>query len=112
MSTQEFLILYACVLASMLACRCIPLFVLKGRQLSPRVEEAIGLIPPAAFAALVANDLFQPTTLSQDIVAGIIPFIAALPVLIVARTTKSLIWSAVTGMAVYALLLYAGPLLS
>ncbi len=107
MSTHEFLILYACVLASMLACRCIPLFVLKGRSLSPRLTEAIGLIPSAAFAALVANDLFQPATLSSDLVLGLIPFVAALPVLLVARKTNSLIWSALIGMVAYAILLYA-----
>ena len=62
MSATEFLIFYVCVLAVILACRCVPLLTLKGRELSPRVSEALGLIPPAAFAALVANDLFDPST--------------------------------------------------
>lgn len=105
MTTNEFLLLYACVLASMLACRCIPLFVLKGRTLSDNVEQAIGLIPPAAFAALVANDIFQPAALSNNLVTGLLPIAAAIPVLLVAKKTGSLIGSALVGMAAYALLL-------
>ena len=105
MSANEFLILYVCVLCTMLACRCIPLFVLKGRELSPRVKEAIGLIPSAAFAALVTNDLFRPDAFETGILEGLVPFVAAVPVLIVARKTGSLIWSALVGMCAYALLL-------
>lgn len=99
MSWEDFLIFYVCVLAVILACRCVPLFVLKGRELSPRVSEALGLIPPAAFAALVANDLFDPA-------AGLAwqPLVAAALVVVVARRTGSLIWCALTGMAAYAAL--------
>ena len=39
--------------------RIAPAFALRGRTLSPRVTEALGYIPPAAFAALVANDLIS-----------------------------------------------------
>ena len=99
MSWEDFLIFYGCVLAVILACRCVPLFVLKGRELSPRVSEALGLIPPAAFAALVANDLFDPAEgLSWQ------PLVAAALVVVVARRTGSLIWCALTGMAAYAAL--------
>lgn len=105
MSANEFLILYVCVLCTMLACRCIPLFVLKGRELSPRVKEAIGLIPSAAFSALVTNDLFRPDAFATGVLEGLLPFVAAVPVLIVARKTGSLIWSALVGMCAYALLL-------
>ena len=105
MSANEFLVLYVCVLCTMLACRCIPLFVLRGRELSPRLKEAIGLIPSAAFAALVANDLFRPDAFETGILEGLVPFAAAVPVLIVARKTGSLIWSALVGMCAYALLL-------
>lgn len=111
MSTHEFLILYACILLTMLACRCIPLFVLKGRELSPRLSEALGLIPAAAFAALVANDLFQPPMLVERPLAGLVPFAAAAPVLLVAKKTGSLIWCALVGMAAYALLLRVSGLL-
>ena len=101
MTQSGFLVFYVCVLAVILACRCIPLFALKGRELSPRVSEALGLIPPAAFAALVANDLFDPA-------AGVsVPsLLAAALVVVVARRTGSLIWCAVTGMAAYAALAY------
>lgn len=112
MSAHEFLIIYACVLGTMLLSRVVPLFLLKGRPLSARVSEAIGLIPPAAFAALVANDLFQPPVLALDPVAGMLPFVAAIPVLVVARRTQSLIWSALVGMAAYALLVYVPGILA
>ncbi|HJA28811.1 MAG TPA: AzlD domain-containing protein [Candidatus Olsenella pullicola] len=99
MSREEFLVFYLSVLAVILACRCVPLFVLKGRELSSRVSEALGLIPVAAFAALVANDLFDP-------VAGVsVPaLLSAALVVAVARRTGSLIWCALTGMVAYALL--------
>lgn len=111
MSTDEFLILYACVLVTMLISRCVPLFVLKGRDLPPRVSEALGLIPPAAFAALVANDLFLPTVIAKDPVSGIMPFVAAAPVVLVSKRTGSLIWSAITGMLAYAVLIFVRAIL-
>ena len=99
MSERDFLVFYVCVLAAILACRCVPLLALKGRELSPRVSEALGLIPPAAFAALVANDLCDPA-------AGLswTALLAAALVVVVARRTGSLIWCALVGMAGYALL--------
>ena len=99
MSERDFLVFYVCVLAAILACRCVPLLALKGRELSPRVSEALGLIPPAAFAALVANDLFDPA-------AGLswTALLAAALVVVVAKRTGSLIWCALVGMAGYALL--------
>ncbi|MFR7494990.1 MAG: AzlD domain-containing protein [Adlercreutzia sp.] len=55
MSWEQFwFVLIGCVLA-MWACRVIPLFLLKGRELPPRLAQALGFIPPAAFAALVAT---------------------------------------------------------
>lgn len=99
MTQTDFLVFYLCVLAVILACRCVPLFVLKGRELSPRVTEALGLIPVAAFAALVANDLFDPAVgLSLPAV------LASALVVLVARRTGSLIWCALTGMVTYAAL--------
>lgn len=38
-------VLIGCVLA-MWACRVIPLFLLKGRELPPRLAQALGFIPP------------------------------------------------------------------
>lgn len=97
MTQSEFLIFYVCVLAVILVCRCVPLLALKGRELSPRVTDALGLIPPAAFAALVANDLFDPAT-GLSLPATL----AALVVVVVARRTSSLIWCALAGMLAYA----------
>ncbi len=99
MSGEGFWIFYVCVLATMLVFRCGPLFALKGRTLSPRVSEALGLIPPAAFAALVANDLIDPASGLDPV-----PLVSAALVVLVARKSGSLIWCALTGMAVYALL--------
>ncbi|MDO4796674.1 MAG: AzlD domain-containing protein [Coriobacteriales bacterium] len=106
MSPAEFAILYGGVLVTMLACRCLPLFVLKGRELSDGARKAIGLIPPAAFAALVANDVIRPDAFARGLLPGLLPVVAALPVLLVARKTGSLIWCALLGMACYALLLW------
>lgn len=105
MSLQDFLILYASVLASMIACRCIPLFVLKGRELSPRLSQALGLIPAASFAALVANDLISPSAFVANPLQTTVPFVAAAVVVIVARKTGSLIWCAIVGMVAYAMLM-------
>jgi len=108
--TAYFIILAGCAL-SMLASRVIPLFVLKGRTLPPRVEKTIGFIPPAAFAALVANDLADIHGFAAGGLAVYLPLIAAVPVAFVAVRTKSLAWSAVTGVVVLALLtLLAGML--
>jgi branched-subunit amino acid transport protein len=103
-TVQDYPLIYLCVLAAMVACRVVPMFVLKGRTLPDRVEAAFSLIPVAAFAALVANDLIKPDLLVTDPVAGLIPFVAAVPVVFVARKTGSLIWSAVVAMGAYALL--------
>ena len=83
MSLSAFLIIWLTCLATMLACRCIPIFVLKGRELPEDIRSALNLIPPAAFAALVANDLFSPTMFDNGLVSGLVPFIAALIVVVV-----------------------------
>ena len=90
---------------TMLACRVLPLFLLKGRELPPRVSEALGYIPSAAFAALVANDLLTPGMFDAGIWPAAAPLVAALAVVVVARLTKSLLWCAIAGVVVYALLL-------
>ena len=104
MTLVEFLIVWLLCLATMLASRCIPIFVLKGRDLPDNLQAALNLIPPAAFAALVANDLFNPALFSTGIWQGVVPVIAAVVVVVVARATKSLIWCAVAGVVAYALL--------
>lgn len=104
MPWDEFwIILIGCTL-TILACRTLPLFLLKGRELPQWASNALGLIPAAAFAALVANDLFAPAMFDMGIWPALIPLISAVAVVVVALMTKSLLWSAITGVAVYALL--------
>lgn len=104
MTWTEFWIVLACCALTMLACRVLPLFLLKGKQLPASVEKALGFIPPAAFAALVANDLFSPGMFDAGLWVGAMPLVAALVVVVVACKTKSLLWCAVAGVASYALL--------
>lgn len=103
MSTAQIMLMWAALLAVMLACRCILLVMLQGRVLPPRVERAVGSIPVAAFTALVANDLIQPDTWGQGPRGVLVSLVSAGIVLLVARKTGSLIWCAVVGMGVYAL---------
>ena len=105
MSWEEFwIVLVVCALC-MLACRVLPLFLRKGRELPAGLSRALGFIPPAAFAALVANDLFNPGMFDAGLWPAAIPLIAAVCVVVVACKTRSLLWSAVTGVVAYALLL-------
>lgn len=104
MSWGDFLIVFGCCAVTMLVCRVIPLFALKGRSLPEGVERALGFIPPAAFAALVANDLLTPGMFDAGMWPAAAPLIASAAVVVVACTTKSLLWSAVTGVVAYALL--------
>ena len=89
----------------MLACRVLPLFLLKGRELPDTATRALGFIPPAAFAALVANDLLAPGMFDAGLWPAALPLIAALAVVVVAWKTKSLLWCALSGVAAYALLM-------
>lgn len=74
------------------------------RWLSPRVTEALGYIPPAAFAALVANDLISPGAFDAGLWQGLIPWIAAAGVVAVAIKTKSMLWCCVSGIVFYIVL--------
>lgn len=104
MSRDTFLGLWLALLAVMLTCRCLPLLLLWGRELPERVERALSLIPAAAFAALVANDLIQPDLYAASPAAILPVALSSVAVLVVARKSGSLLWCAVTGMAAYALL--------
>ena len=103
-SWTGFWIVFGTCAITILACRVIPLFVLKGRELPPRLSEALGFIPSAAFAALVANDLLSPGMFDAGLWPAAAPLLAALAVVVVARVSKSLLWSALAGVAAYALL--------
>ena len=106
MTIQQFMIVYLTCLVTMLLCRCMPIFFLKGRELPEDLQAALNLIPPAAFAALVANDLFKVDMFDAGLTVGLVPLIAAAIVVVVARKTHSLIWCAITGFVAYALLTF------
>jgi branched-subunit amino acid transport protein len=105
MPLSDFLVILAGSAILMLICRVAPMVALKGRELPPTVVRALGFIPPAAFAALVANDLFQPAAFSGgDPWAWATPLLAALAVAVVGVKTKSMAWCIVVGVAAYGLL--------
>lgn len=106
MTWTEFFIVFGFCVLTMVACRVIPLFLLKGKELPERVTEALGFIPAAAFAALVANDLLSPTMFDAGLWPALAPLIAALIVVVVGLKTKSLIWCVIAGVASYSLLLF------
>ena len=105
MGWSEFAIILLCCAGTILLCRTVPLFVLKGRKLPNWLSKALGFIPPATFAALVANDILDPGMFAGGIWPGAAILIASVCVVIIALRTKSLLWSAVGGVASYALLL-------
>ena len=105
--TQYLIVLGTCIV-TMLICRVTPLFLLKGKSLSPSVEQALGFIPPAAFAALAANDLLTPGMFAGGAWPAAAPLVAAVIVIVVARASKSLIVCVVVGVAAYALLMLIG----
>lgn len=74
MPVNEFLVLWLSSWAAIAFFRIAPAFALRGRTLSPRVTEALGYIPPAAFAALVANDLISPGAFDAGLWQGLIPW--------------------------------------
>ena len=104
MSWFDFFVIFLGCAATMLLCRTLPFFVLKGHSLRSSIQRALILIPPAAFAALVSNDLFSPTMFDAGVWQGLIPLIAAVVVVFVGIKTKSLLWCAIVGVAVYAAL--------
>ncbi len=105
MSWEEFWIIFGCCAVTMLICRVAPLVLLKGRELPSTVTLALNLIPPAAFAALVANDVLNPGMFAQGFWPAGAIIIASLVVVAVALKTKSLLLCAVSGVVAYGLLL-------
>ncbi|MEG1751121.1 MAG: AzlD domain-containing protein [Raoultibacter sp.] len=103
MSWSDFLIIFISCAITMLICRVVPLFLLKGKQLPENVSQALGFIPPAAFAALVANDLIFPTMFDAGVWPAAVPLVAAAVVAVVAVKTKSLLWCALAGVVSYSL---------
>ena len=105
MSMSSFLIIYLCCLVTMLLCRCVPLLALKGRTLPDNLVRALNLIPPAAFAALVANDLFSPGMFDAGMWQGLMPLAAAVLTMVVGYLRKSLVLCIVVGVGSYALMM-------
>ena len=105
MSTSSFLIIYLCCLVTMLLCRCVPLLALKGRTLPDNLVRALNLIPPAAFAALVANDLFSPGMFDAGMWQGLMPLAAAVLTMAVGYLRKSLVLCIVVGVGSYGLMM-------
>lgn len=101
MDLGSFLVLWLSAYAGVEACRILPAMLLRGRALSPRVVEALGLVPPAAFAALEANDLFDLARLSAGAWATLAPVLATIVVAVVARRTDSMLWCCVVGVVCY-----------
>ena len=105
MTWPDFLIVFVCCVTTMALCRIVPLFLLKGKELPESVSQALGFIPPAAFAALVANDLLTPGMFDAGLWPAAAPLLAAALVVVVGLKTKSLLWCAVTGVVAFAALL-------
>ena len=105
MNWGDFLLIFACCAVTMLVCRVAPLFALKGKKLPAELQRALGFIPPAAFAALVANDLLSPGMFDTGLWPAAAPLVASLAVVVVAVKTKSLLWCGVAGVGVYAVLM-------
>ena len=101
MTAHDFIAIWLPIFAVILACRVAPIFALRGRELPTSAVEALGYIPPAAFAALVANDLFSPAAFAAGPWPALLPIVAAIAVAIVARKTHSMLWSCVAGVVAY-----------
>ena len=104
MSKAQIFVLWAGLLVVMLACRCLPLLLMQGRELPDRVKRAIALIPSASFAALVANYLVSPDEFAANPMLAVRLFAASAAVLLVAHKSGSLVWCALVGMVCYGVL--------
>ena len=76
----------------------------RADPVAPHYTEALGYIPPAAFAALVANDLVNPGAFDAGLWPALVPWIAAAGVVAVAIKTKSMLWCCVSGIVFYIVL--------
>lgn len=111
MGVGDFLIVFGACAITMLICRVAPVFLLKGKQLPENVVRALNFIPPAAFAALVANDLFNPSLFAGNPWDWAAPLIAAALVLAVGFKTQSMAWCIVAGVGCLAVLMWLPQLM-
>lgn len=105
MSWSDFAIVIISLALTMVVCRVVPVFALKGRTLPDDAIKLLNLIPPAAFAALVANDLIMMESWATSPWPALLPFVSAALVFVVGYKTKSLVWCIVVGVGSYALLM-------
>lgn len=105
MSWIDFAIIIVSLALTMVVCRVTPIFALKGRELPDNAVHLLNLIPPAAFAALVANDLIMVESWATGPWPALVPLISAALVFAVGYKTKSLVWCIIVGVASYALLM-------
>jgi len=106
-SWSEFFILLVCLVAAMAASRILPLMLLKGRKIPRIASRMLSLIPPAAFAALVVNDVTSPYFQAHDSCAFLVALLAALCVGITAYFKRSIVLCAVVGLLAYILFSWA-----
>lgn len=105
MSWSDFAFIGIVCAITILICRVVPVFALRGRDLPGWLSQALAFIPPAAFAALIANDLLSPGMFDAGLWPAAIPLVAAVAVVAVAVKTKSLVWCIIVGVGTYGLLL-------
>lgn len=105
MSWTDFAFISLACALTILIFRVVPVFALRGRDLPGWLSQALAFIPPAAFAALIANDLLSPDMFAAGLWPGALPLVAAAVVVVVALKTKSLVWCIVAGVGSYGLLL-------
>ena len=105
MSWSDFALIGLACAFTILVCRVVPVFALRGRDLPGWLSQALAFIPPAAFAALIANDLLSPGMLDAGVWPAAIPLVATLIVIVVALKTKSLTWCIIAGVGSYGLLI-------
>ena len=109
MFVNDFLVLWLVSFGAIFACRVLPLLMLRGRALSVRVTTTLGYIPPAAFAALVANDLIVPGSMAaHGVWVTLVPWIASASVAVIACKTRSMLACCVAGVVAYVLLMTLG----
>lgn len=105
MGWGDFALIGAACAITILIFRTAPLILLRGRELPGWLSQALAFIPPAAFAALIANDIVSPTMFDAGLWPGALPLVAAAVVIPIALKTKSLVWCIIAGVGSYGLLL-------
>lgn len=83
--------------------RALPLVMFNKVEFPPLLIKWLGFIPAAVLAALLAPDLFLPEGYWELSLSNI-HLLAALPTLIIALVTKSMIWALLGGMGSFAIL--------